>query len=82
MDLDPHLVTFPPVAFAIDQANALEPLYCNRDSHYNELASLYLTDSDTAIKQLFHFRYIAFIVQLAHFLLLLLEGPLIFHPIG
>jgi len=34
----------------------LVPLYCPRQSHYNELASLYLTDSDTAIKQLFHFR--------------------------
>jgi H+/Cl- antiporter ClcA len=34
----------------------LVPLYCPSDTHYNELASLYLTDSDTAIKQLFHFR--------------------------
>ena len=36
----------------------LVPLYCDSDSEYNELASLYLTDSDTAIKQLFHFREI------------------------
>eukprot|EP01039_Chlorochromonas_danica_P002361 gene2361-2592_t len=34
----------------------LHPLYCNAETHYNELASLYLTDSDTAIRQLFHFR--------------------------
>jgi H+/Cl- antiporter ClcA len=34
----------------------LVPLYCPQETHYNELASLYLTDSDTAIKQLFHFR--------------------------
>lgn len=36
----------------------LVPLYCPSETHYNELASLYLTDSDTAIKQLFHFREI------------------------
>jgi hypothetical protein len=36
----------------------LVPLYCDSDSEYNELASFYLTDSDTAIKQLFHFREI------------------------
>ena len=36
----------------------LVPLYCNSQTQYNELASLYLTDSDTAIKQLFHFREI------------------------
>lgn len=36
----------------------LVPLYCPAETHYNELASLYLTDSDTAIKQLFHFREI------------------------
>eukprot|EP01036_Dinobryon_divergens_P022196 gene22196-30436_t len=30
----------------------LVPLYCSKESHYNELASLYLTDSDTAIRQL------------------------------
>lgn len=36
----------------------LKPLYCPEETHYNELASLYLTDSDTAIKQLFHFREI------------------------
>ncbi len=34
----------------------LHALYCPRGTHYNELASLYLTDSDHAIKQLFHFR--------------------------
>jgi chloride channel 7 len=33
-------------------------MYCNKGTHYNELASLYLTDSDTSIKQLFHFREI------------------------
>lgn len=38
--------------------SSLVPLYCPGDTHYNELASLYLTDSDTAIKQLFHFREI------------------------
>jgi len=36
----------------------LNPLYCNKGTHYNELASLYLVDSDRAIKQLFHFREI------------------------
>ena len=36
----------------------LVPLYCTKGTHYNEVASLYLTDSDTAIKQLFHFREI------------------------
>lgn len=36
----------------------LVPLYCPQNTHYNELASLYLTDSDTSIKQLFHFREI------------------------
>ena len=36
----------------------LVPLYCPAETHYNELASLYLADSDTAIKQLFHFREI------------------------
>ena len=34
----------------------LNPLYCPTGTHYNELASLYLVDSDRAIKQLFHFR--------------------------
>jgi hypothetical protein len=34
----------------------LVSLYCDKQTHYNELASLYLTDPDTAIKQLFHFR--------------------------
>lgn len=34
----------------------LVPLYCDKQTQYNELASLYLTDPDTAIKQLFHFR--------------------------
>ena len=33
-------------------------MYCPKGTHYNELASLYLTDSDTSIKQLFHFREI------------------------
>ena len=36
----------------------LVPLYCNAEREYNEVASLYLTDSDTAIRQLFHFREI------------------------
>lgn len=36
----------------------LNPLYCPQGTHYNELASLFLTDSDTGIKQLFHFREI------------------------
>lgn len=36
----------------------LVPLYCNKETEYNELASLYLTDSDTSIKQLFHYREI------------------------
>ncbi len=36
----------------------LNPLYCPSQTHYNEMASLYLTDSDGAIKQLFHFREI------------------------
>jgi chloride channel 7 len=36
----------------------LNPLYCPAETHYNELASLWLTDSDGAIKQLFHFREI------------------------
>ena len=34
----------------------LIPLYCSEETEYNELASLFLTDSDTSIKQLFHFR--------------------------
>ena len=34
----------------------LVPLYCNRKTHYNELASLYLADSDVVIRQLFHFK--------------------------
>ena len=53
--------TFLPMAgFANDQesdlASKLVPLYCPKDTHYNELASLYLVDSDTAVKQLFHFK--------------------------
>eukprot|EP01033_Poteriospumella_lacustris_P000388 gene388-249_t len=34
----------------------LVPLYCDGETEYNELASLYLADSDRAIRQLFHFR--------------------------
>ena len=34
----------------------LVPLYCNAETEYNELASLYLADSDVVIRQLFHFR--------------------------
>lgn len=36
----------------------LVPLYCDAETEYNELASLYLVDSDTSIRQLFHFREI------------------------
>ena len=36
----------------------LVPLYCPKSTHYNEVASLYLTDSDTAIKQVPLPRYI------------------------
>jgi H+/Cl- antiporter ClcA len=34
----------------------LSPLYCNKKDEYNELASLFLVDSDTVIRQLLHFR--------------------------
>ena len=34
----------------------LVPLYCDEETEYNELASLYLTYSDIPIRQLFHFR--------------------------
>lgn len=34
----------------------LVPFQCTRGTHYNELASLFFTDADTAIRQLFHFR--------------------------
>jgi H+/Cl- antiporter ClcA len=34
----------------------LSPLYCNSKDEYNELASLFLVDSDTVIRQLLHFR--------------------------
>jgi hypothetical protein len=37
----------------------LVPFQCNPATSYNELASLYFTDSDTAIKQLFHFREVS-----------------------
>jgi hypothetical protein len=37
----------------------LVPLYCPKSTHYNEVASLYLTDSDTAIKQVPRHRYTA-----------------------
>lgn len=37
-------------------ASQLVPLYCKQGSEYNELGSLFLTDGDTAIKQLFHFK--------------------------
>src|SRR3546814_9103411 len=39
-----------------DLVTRLVPMYCDQESQYNEIGSLYLTDSDTAIKQLFHFR--------------------------
>lgn len=35
---------------------SLIPFRCDPDKEYNEVASLMLTDADTAIKQLFHFR--------------------------
>ena len=38
-----------------DLASKLVSLYCD-SSEYSQLGSLFLTDSDTAIKQLFHFR--------------------------
>lgn len=38
--------------------SSLVPLYCDEETEYNELASLFLTDSDTTIRQLFHFREI------------------------
>jgi chloride channel 7 len=38
-----------------DLASKLVSLYCD-PSEYSQLGSLFLTDSDTAIKQLFHFR--------------------------
>lgn len=34
----------------------LVPLYCDPTTEYSQLGSLFLTDTDTAIKQLFHFR--------------------------
>jgi len=34
----------------------LVPMYCHSSTEYNELASLFFTDADTAIRQLFHFR--------------------------
>jgi chloride channel 7 len=34
----------------------LVPLYCDPATEYSQLGSLFLTDTDTAIKQLFHFR--------------------------
>jgi chloride channel 7 len=39
-----------------DLVTKLVPLYCPRGTHYNQLASLYLTDADTCIRQLYHFR--------------------------
>lgn len=36
--------------------NSLVGFQCDPATHYNELASLFFTDADTAIKQLFHFR--------------------------
>lgn len=36
----------------------LVPLYCDPLTEYSQTGSLFLTDSDTAIKQLFHFREI------------------------
>ena len=41
-----------------DLSNRLVPLYCDPEKEYSQTGSLYLTDSDTAIKQLFHFREI------------------------
>ena len=39
-----------------DLVEALVPFRCVPGKEYNEVASLILTDADTAIKQLFHFR--------------------------
>lgn len=36
--------------------DALVPFRCEAGKEYNEVASLFFTDADTAIKQLFHFR--------------------------
>ena len=41
--------------FEKDMVEELVPFGCPEDS-YNEVASIFFTDSDTAIKQLFHFR--------------------------
>lgn len=40
----------------MDLRHKLVPLYCPKGTHYNELASLYLVDPDTCIRQLYHFR--------------------------
>lgn len=40
----------------MDLRHKLVPLYCPTGTHYNELASLYLVDPDTCIRQLYHFR--------------------------
>ena len=39
-----------------DLIQKLVPLYCPKGTHYNQLASLFLTDADTCIRQLYHFR--------------------------
>jgi len=39
-----------------DLVDSLVPFQCIPGKEYNEVASLILTDADTAIKQLFHFR--------------------------
>ena len=41
-----------------DLSSRLVPLYCDPETEYSQTGSLFLTDSDTAIKQLFHFREI------------------------
>jgi hypothetical protein len=39
-----------------DLVDSLIPFNCVKGAEYNQLASLFVTDSDTAIRQLFHFR--------------------------
>jgi hypothetical protein len=39
---------------------------CNAQTEYNEVASLIFTDADTAIRQLFHFRYCTYIYCLLY----------------
>lgn len=45
--------------------NSLVGFQCDPTTHYNELASLFFTDADTAIKQLFHFREVGPLLGIA-----------------